>query len=250
MIGPAFSVMLQLRDQPKRELFLDERCVHRDAYPARTTSICNHLERPKANFISPFDMLFFSVPQTALDEIADDWGVQRIDNLSCERCLLDETVWHFGQALLPALESPREVGSMYAEHALFAATTYFACAFGGMREISHPKRGGLAPWQLQRATETMMASLRDNIGLSQIADECRLSVGYFVRAFKRSTGVPPHRWLLRQRVERAKTFLRSSRMTLTEIAIECGFSDQTHFTRVFTGHVGMTPGSWRRGISN
>ena len=96
-IEPAFSVILQLREQPARELFLGERCVHRGSYPARTTSICNHLERPKANLISPFDMLFFSVPQMILDEIADDQGVPRIDNLSCERGVLDETVWYLGR---------------------------------------------------------------------------------------------------------------------------------------------------------
>lgn len=244
VIEPAFSVMLQLREQSKRELFLGERCVHRGCYPARTISICNHLERPRANLMSPFDMLFFSVPQAALDEIADDQGVPRIDNLTCERCLLDETVWHLGQALLPALESPHEVGSMYAQQILLAINTYFACAFGGMQGRS--QRGALAPWQLRRATEAMMARLGEDITLSEVAAVCGLSLSYFTRAFKQSTGDPPHRWLLRQRVERAKILLRGAPMTLTEIAIECGFADQSHFTRVFAAHAGMAPGVWRR----
>jgi AraC family transcriptional regulator len=247
-IGPDFSVVLQLRDQPEREFFLDERCVHRGLYRARTTSISNHLERPKVNYISPFDILLFSVPQTALDEIADDQGVARIDNLTCERGVFDETVWHLGQALLPALARPHEISSMYAEHTLLAMNTYFASAFGGMLVRPHPARGALASWQLRRATEMMLARLGGDIALADVAAGCGLSLSYFTRAFKQSTGDPPHRWLLRQRVERAKALLRESRMTLAEVAIACGFADQSHFTRVFNAQAGASPGVWRRNV--
>jgi AraC-like DNA-binding protein len=249
-IGPAFSVILQLREQPEREFFLGERCVHRGGYRARTTSICNHLERPRANLISPFDMLLFSVPQIILDEIADDQGVARIDNLSCERGVLDETVWHLGQALLPALERPHEVSSLYAEHMLLAINTYFACTFGGMLARPHPERGMLASWQLRRASEMMMARIGGDIALSDVAAGCGLSLSYFTRAFKQSTGDPPHRWLLRQRVERAKELLRDPRMTLAEVAVACGFADQSHFTRVFNTLAGASPGVWRRNVVN
>ena len=249
-VEPAFSVILQLREQPERELFLGDRCVHRGGYPARTTSICNHLERPKANLISPFDMLFFSVPQIVLDEIADDQGVVRIANLSCERGVLDETVWHLGQALLPALDRPHEVSSMYAEHTLLAINSYFACAFGGMLMRAHPERGMLASWQLRRATDMMMSKLGGDIALSAVATGCGLSLSYFTRAFKQSTGDPPHRWLLRRRVERAKELLRDPRMTLADVAVACGFADQSHFTRVFNALAGASPGVWRRGAKN
>ena len=241
--------MLQLREQSARELFLDERCVHRGSYPARTISICNHLELPKANLMSPFDMLFFSVPQSALDEIADDQGVPRINNLTCERCVLDETVWHLGQALLPALERPHEVGSMYAEQMLLTTNTYFARVFGGMQVRAHPQRGALANWQLRRATEAMKSSLGDDITLAELAAECGLSLSYFTRAFKQSTGDPPHRWLLRQRVERAKLLLRDTKIGLAEVALMCGFADQSHLTRVFRTHAGEAPGSWRRNVA-
>lgn len=244
-IEPAFSVMLQLREQTQRELFLDERCVHRGSYAARTTSICNHLERPKANLMSPFDMLFFSVPQAALDEIADEHEVPRVDNLMCERGVFDETVWNLGQALLPALDRPNEIGALYAEHMLLATNTYFAVAFGGMKLRRHPERGGLAAWQLRRATDRMMATLGEDISLNDLAGECGLSLSYFSRAFKKTVGEPPHRWLLRQRVDRAKLLIRETRMTLAEIATACGFADQSHFTRVFGAFNGCSPGLWR-----
>ena len=91
-----------------------------------------------------------------------------------------------------------------------------------------------------------MTNLGRDITLSELANECGLSLSYFTRAFKRSTGDAPHRWLLRQRVQHAKTLLREKQMSLAEIAIVCGFSDQSHFTRVFGAHIGQAPGVWRR----
>jgi AraC family transcriptional regulator len=245
-----FSVLLQLREQTHRELFLDERCVHRGAYPARTVSIVNHLERPTANLLSPFDNLIFIVPRLALHEIADDQGVARIDELHCERNTFDETIWHLGQALLPALERPHEIGALYAEHVMIAINTYFARAFGSMRVPRMSSRCGLAPRKLQRVTDLMLANLERDVSLSELAAECKLSHSYFTRAFKRSTGESPHRWLLRQRVERAKELLREGDVALSEIAIACGFADQSHFTRVFRSLAGASPGSWRRAVSN
>ena len=128
-----FGVLLHLRLQAKRELFLGERCVHRGSYPSRTMRIVDHLERPRANLLSPFDCLIFIVFRAALHEIADDHGVPRIDNLACERGIEDETVWHLGQALLPVLERPHEVAPLYAGHILLAVNTYFARAFGDVR---------------------------------------------------------------------------------------------------------------------
>ena len=91
-----------------------------------------------------------------------------------------------------------------------------------------------------------MTNLGGDITLSEVANECGLSLSYFMRAFKRSTGDAPHRWLLRQRVQHAKTLLRETQMSLAEIAIVCGFADQSHFTRVFGVHTGQAPGVWRR----
>ena len=106
--------------------------------------------------------------------------------------------------------------------------------------------GGLAPWQLRRV-KALLAATRDNsISVRQLAEECGLSARHFTRAFSRSTGLPPHRWLLEQRVEMAKHLLRDPSRSLVDVAIACAFSSQSHFTRTFTARVGRSPGSWRR----
>jgi AraC-like DNA-binding protein len=244
----AFSVLLQLRDSPKRELFIGGRSVHRGGYGARTTSIVDLEEQPTANLESPFDVLHFYVSRAVLNEISDEHGAQRISTLTCERGVFDPTVWHLGQALLPALERPDEIGAMYADHLLIATHTYFATVFGGMRLSSYNRRGGLAPWQMRCATELMIERLGEDLSLSDAAGACGLSPNYFARAFKKSVGTPPHRWLLLQRVLRAKSLLRDANRSLASIAAACGFADQSHFTRVFTSIVGATPGAWRKQV--
>jgi len=244
----AFSVLLQLRDSPNRELFIGGRSVYRGGYGARTTSIVDLEQEPTANLQSPFDVMHFYVSRAALDEIADDQGARRIDTLTCERGVFDPTVWHLGEALVPALEHPEQVGAMYADHMLLATHTYFGVAFGGMRPPEPSRRGGLAPWQVRCATDLMTARLGSDMSLSEPAGACGLSPSYFARAFKRSVGTPPHRWLLLQRVLRAKSLLRDADSSLTDVAAACGFADQSHFTRVFTSIVGASPGAWRKQV--
>jgi AraC-like DNA-binding protein len=62
-------------------------------------------------------------------------------------------------------------------------------------------------------------------------------------------GVAPHRWLINRRVELAKDLLRDRETSLSEIALRCGFADQSHFTRVFTRWAGVSPGAWRRDMA-
>lgn len=246
--GAVYSVLLQLREQTNRELFIDGKCVHRGSYAARTTSIVNHLEKPLANLLSPFDNLIFIVPQIALDEIADERGAGRVTQLSCQPGgVFDETVWHLGNALLPALARPNEIGSLYAEQLMLAINTYFAQAFGGMRS-NKDKAGSLAPWQFRRVTEAMTSVSDIDLSLKELAAQCGLSVSYFVRAFKVTTGDSPHQWILRNRIEKSKIMLANEEASLVEVAGCCGFADQSHFTRMFKSFVGVTPAVWRRAI--
>lgn len=106
--------------------------------------------------------------------------------------------------------------------------------------------GGLAPWQLRRAEISMTENLSGQVPLSRLAEQCGVSVRHFARAFRQSTGVPPHQWLLNRRVEHAKELLPNSKLSLSTVALACGFGNQSHFTRVFSEAVCMSPGLWRR----
>jgi AraC-like DNA-binding protein len=114
-----------------------------------------------------------------------------------------------------------------------------------MRTPKLPASGGLSPWQLRLARNALERNLGQEVCLEELAKACGLSVSHFSRAFRRSTGLAPHRWLMRRRIEVAKAMVLERAMPLAEIALACCFSDQSHFTRVFSSITGVTPGRWR-----
>jgi AraC-like DNA-binding protein/DNA-binding MarR family transcriptional regulator len=107
-------------------------------------------------------------------------------------------------------------------------------------------RGGLAPWQLRRATEYMAEHLADAVLLKDLAGQTGLSASRFGRAFKLSMGVSPHRWQMNLRVLEAQEMLREGTRSQADIALATGFAEQSHFSRVFKEVVGLPPGVWQR----
>lgn len=107
--------------------------------------------------------------------------------------------------------------------------------------------GGLAPAIRRRLVEFIDARLDTALTIDELAEEAGLSPFHFARAFKRSMGEPPHRFVQRRRVERAKDLIRDGRMSLAEVALACGFSSQSHFTARFREFTGVTPGTVGRG---
>jgi AraC-like DNA-binding protein len=116
----------------------------------------------------------------------------------------------------------------------------------GTGQTPSTSKGLLAPWQLRRVTEYLVAHLADDVGLQTVSDLVGLSRSYFSRAFKTSTGLSPHRWLVQARVTKAKEMLLTSGLSLAQIAIDVGFADQAHFTRTFARAIGESPGAWKR----
>ena len=244
----AYLVALQLRACPNHDLYFDGRLTRPENYREGVTSIYDLRRDPVADIRDPYHSLMFYLPRTALDRMALDAGVRRPGDLRHRlgASVNDPTVRHLLSALLPVMSKPHEAHPLFLDHVALALTAHMACVYGGMNPSAGIGRGGLASWQERRAKELMSASLTEDMPLSKLANECGLSIRHFARAFRRSTGVPPHRWLLKYRVDRAKELLRTRSMSLADIAAVCGFADQSHFTRVFAAVSGVTPGTWRR----
>jgi AraC family transcriptional regulator len=156
----------------------------------------------------------------------------------------DPIVRALTSVLYLALDQPDQANRLFVDCIMLALGCHIAQTYGGPETI--PPRGGLAPWQERRAKEIIEANLDGEIPLTQLARECGLSTGHFSRAFKDTMGIPPHQWLLRRRIENAMRLLRDQQLSLPEVALACGFSDQSHFTRVFAKLSGTSPGAWRR----
>ena len=215
-------------------------------------TIFNDLRRnPRFLKNEPFGAIAFHIPRSAFDEVADDARAHRIGDLRGPRGkgVADATMRNLGFALNAGFDRPSEVSHVFLEHVSHAVCAHVAQAYGGMRPNSMARRGGLAAWQERRAKDLLAANLDGAVTLTAIAQECRLSLSHFSRAFRESVGVAPHRWLINRRVELAKDLMRNRDSALSEIALRCGFADQSHFTRVFTNRVGVSPGAWRRGAA-
>jgi len=115
---------------------------------------------------------------------------------------------------------------------------------------SSERRLGLTRSQLSRVAEFMRDNVDQPIRLSELAGLAGLSCSQFGRAFKVSTGTTPHKWFLDVRIERAKSMLADSSRNLVDIALETGFSEQSHFSRAFRTVTGATPNAWRRAQRN
>lgn len=110
---------------------------------------------------------------------------------------------------------------------------------------SGPAKSGLAAWQMRRVTAYIDAHLAGSIRNRDLAAAAKLSCGYFCQSFKDSFGCPPHSYILRRRVERAKELLETTVTPLSQIALDCGFADQSHFSRIFRRVTGEAPRLWR-----
>jgi len=166
----------------------------------------------------------------------DDWAVRTI-NAPCGR--------PFRSLAVPLTPERPPVGLMAINHDA-AAFPALARAIEGQIHLPEPARGGLAPHKLRNVTDYCDRHLADPVRLCDLAALTGFSPKHFARAFLQSTGQPPHRWLIERRVTAARTLLAESNRPLSEIAIDCGFADQSHFTTAFRKIVGLAPGKFRR----
>lgn len=246
----AFLVSFQLKGFQAYDYWEDGRNANRADARRGETLIADLKRGPSFLLDKPGHSMHYYLPRTTLNLIADEAHAPRISDLRYDPGVGfdDSVIRNLSIALYPAFENPQQTSRMFVDHMTMAVATHMAHAYGGMRTAVRQARGGLAPWQVLRAQEIIDAGLDGNVALATIARECGLSVSHFSRAFRQSTGMPPHAWLLQRRIDTAKTLLADRKLVLAEVALQCGFADQSHFTRVFSRNVGVSPGLWRRAI--
>jgi AraC family transcriptional regulator len=104
--------------------------------------------------------------------------------------------------------------------------------------------------RLRRVTEYIQQNLDKDLTLAELAALVCMSRYHFARLFKGSTGVPPHRFVVRQRIARARGVLATSELSIAEISRLVGFRTPSHFTTVFRQVLGITPGAYRTAASH
>jgi AraC family transcriptional regulator len=250
IVEDAFLVAVHFRNFPRYEYWENGKAAPVSNLRPGETIIYDVKRRPTFHLNSAFHSVHFYFPRAALDALADEADAPRVSELRYKPAVGhgDPVLRGMAEALLPLFRAPDRANRLFMDHLMLAVGHHVATRYGGMRPLTPPAFGGLTPLQERRAKELLTHSVSGDMPLSDLARECGLSLTSFSRAFRKSVGVPPHRWVIQQRIELAKVLLRDDPMSLAEIALECGFSDQSHFTRFFTAIVGVSPGFWRQTV--
>jgi AraC family transcriptional regulator len=246
----AYMVTMVMNDAAKNCYWECDRQVSSAPLRAGQILISDMRREPRVLVDRPYHSILFYLPRRAIDVLTDQADMPRIDELQYEPGvgISDETIKHLGLSLLPAFRAPDQASRLFLDYVTLAFASHTARKYGEIRTLSKPLKGGLAAWQERLSKELIADNLAGAISLNEIAKTCGLSVGHFSRAFRKSTGLAPHTWLLQARVDTAKVMLRDRDASLSAIAHSCGFVDRSHFTRVFTRLVGLSPRAWSRSV--
>ena len=119
-------------------------------------------------------------------------------------------------------------------------------AYEHRKKPAKGERTALAPWALKRVIELLEARLDEDLSLADLAGAVRLSTSHFARAFQRTTGVAPYRYILARRIGRAQSLLSDTRLPIIEVAARCGYADPGHFATLFRRETGYSPRQYRK----
>lgn len=178
---------------------------------------------------------------------AIQWGdPERIEFLPT-LCFTDPLLYQLGVELITEMQSANPLGLLYAEALTNTVTLYVLRHYSTGRVVRELSSSRLTLEQVRRVDEYIDAHLDQKISLGDLAACLHLSVPHFERMFRVTTHRPPYRYVLDVRIERAKFLLEKTRLPLAEVARQCGFASQSHFTTHFRRSVGVSPARFARG---
>jgi AraC-like DNA-binding protein len=243
----AYSFHVNFLKQESFSISIIARTVERHFLGEGDSAMLDYSETLATTLHSALDTVRLYVPRlTIQDFVREEYGSGEVRLKPPQQVMRDPILYHLGASLSALLEHPEENNSLLVDHIALSLQDHLYQTYSATPAWTPKARGGLAPWQESRAKEAMDANLEKEITIARLAYDCGLSTSQFARAFRQSTGCPPHRWLLQRRIKRAQDLLLTSDKTLAEIASACGFSNQSHLTRAFGQTVGTSPGLWRR----
>jgi len=227
-------------------LSVSGRAVHDGPVMAGALHITGPSVRSRCVFRGPCDTLQLYVPNDLIAECACDEPSGHLAELSpIVTATHDPAVERLGLALLGADDIGGTFGQLFAD---CISTAIIAHVLGSARRDGvkgRPKIAELPKWRLKRAIDYIDAHLADPVSLADIASSTGLTRMHFAAQFRGATGVRPHEYLLRRRIERAQEMLLVDGTSVVDVALSVGFQTQAHFTTVFKRFTGQPPRAWR-----
>jgi AraC family transcriptional regulator len=156
----------------------------------------------------------------------------------------DLHLYQIAMLLLAELRSGSIMGRLYVESLTQALVIHLLRHYSTISTVTETIISGnrsLTRTQLKQAIDYIHTHLDQDLSLEQIAQVINISHTYFASLFKRATGTSPHQYVIQQRVERAKWMLSKTNLAIADIALQVGFSSQSHLTQQFKRLTGVTP---------
>ena len=184
----------------------------------------------------------FSIQPRILAQIAPETvNPDKIELLPTFAHSQDNLVSNIAIAIKQQLANDPHGCGFYLEHLFNALSAHLVKNYCSLTPLFKEYSDGLSPHKLRKALNYINDHLDSPIKLKDIAQLLDISQYYFCHMFKESIGISPYQYVIKQRVEKAKNLIRNSKLSLAEIAYECGFSSQSQMTQHFRKCEGVTP---------
>jgi AraC family transcriptional regulator len=162
-------------------------------------------------------------------ELARHWNV------------IDRHIMTLLVAMTTDLDQGSPSGRLYGESLANALAVYLLGRYAVRRRVPTVPKGGLPLYRLRRVLDYIGDNLTEDVSLSELAELAGMSAHHFAELFKKSMSCAPHRYVLQQRIERAKNALHDPKCSVLEAAVLSGFQNPSHFARMFRRFVGVSP---------
>ncbi|HEX7175876.1 MAG TPA: AraC family transcriptional regulator [Pyrinomonadaceae bacterium] len=191
------------------------------------------------------EFLMMALDPSFVERVASEAGVAIPIELVRHLGIRDPQIEHIGLALKAELETGCLSGRLYGESLAVALAAHLLGKYAANVPKTHSDNAALPAYKLRRVIEYINDNLTEDLTLAEIARVAGMNPHYFSRAFRQSTGIPPHRYVINCRVEKAKRLLADDELPLVEVGLTVGFQNQSHFTTLFHKLTGVTPKAYR-----
>lgn len=229
----------------RRRIFHEHHSTLHD-FEANSVYLRSFTQDYRADLRGSFDFMLLEVSEAALAMMADEADIKGAVALECVQQRPDPVLGGLLAALFSSVDGEINKSALFVDQLSVAIIIHLAQHYGNQPAQSSSSRRMLSTRLQAELQAQVRSNLDGQLSIEEMARTCNLSTRAFLQAFRDTTGTTPHQWLTQERIEKAKDVMLESALPLKEIAILCGFADQSHFTRVFTRATGATPASWRR----
>jgi AraC family transcriptional regulator len=202
---------------------------------------------PAARNFTRMEVIVGALSPSLLNGMEDEFGRGGIKPLRHNFNIQDVGLRMLMSLLINESEAGGPCGRLYADSLVYALAARLL-QLGRTEPQENPRQSALPRHLLRRVLERMNSEFSAVLDLSTLASESGYSRAHFLRMFRTSTAQTPHQYLVNLRLENAARMMREQSVPLVDIAVACGFSSHTYFTKVFRSKFGTLPSQYRRGL--